>query len=74
MDNLLIVFMILFMVSFYAAILFFTLWQMENEYSDLLERVNKDYVKRWIEWEKGPKKTKNGDPIPPPIMLGIDRF
>lgn len=74
MDNLLIVFMILFMVSFYATILFFTLWQMEKEYSDLLEGVNKDYVKRWIEWKNGPKKTKNGVPIPPPAMLGIDRF
>lgn len=74
MDNLLFVFMILFGISFYAAIWFLALWRMEKEYSDLLERLNKDFEERWIEWKEGPKMTKNGVTIPPPVMLGIDRF
>lgn len=57
-----------------ASIMFFILWIDEKEYADLLKRVNEDYVKKWIEWEKGPKKTKSGIPIPPPALLGVDRF
>ena len=61
-------------LCFGTAIVFFILWVDEKEYSDLLERINKDFVKRWIEWEKGPKMTESGIPIPPPVMLGVDRF
>jgi flagellar basal body-associated protein FliL len=74
MDNLLIVFMVLFVVSFIAALVFLALWRIEKQNHDSLKRQYMSYIetgdfrRKWEAWDKGPKRTKRGIPIPPPAL------